>query len=61
MLVESLGGSICVKSKVGKGSTFTVRLLANRVNEIKLEKKVKELTDNRLIQAIAIEFSDLYL
>jgi two-component system sensor histidine kinase/response regulator len=60
LFVETLGGSIYVKSKIGKGSTFTVLLPATRVLENKMKKNLQELTDNRLIQATAIEFSDVY-
>lgn len=61
MLVESMGGSVSVKSKVGIGSTFTVLLPNIKTIESFQEKNLEALSDNRLIQATAIEFSDIYL
>ena len=60
-LVEALDGSISVKSKLGAGSTFTIRLPNYKVQEISREMAFQELTDNRLIRTTAIEFSDIYL
>ncbi len=60
-LVESLNGTIRVQSEVHKGSTFIVTLPI-----IKMKKQSKEFQDglsydNRVMQATAIEFSDIYL
>lgn len=60
-LIELLDGEIMLNSKVGKGSTFTFHLPVGKVKEIKNEHMIKEISDNRLIQATAIEFSDIYL
>lgn len=59
--VEALGGSVSVKSKLGKGTVFTV-LLPNRtvVEEIN-EKSMINLMDKHLMQTTNIELSDIYL
>ncbi|MCX7709333.1 MAG: PAS domain-containing sensor histidine kinase [Clostridia bacterium] len=61
LFVEALGGSISVKSQIGKGSRFTVLLPITRVVESKGRKSSQMISDHRLIQATAIEFSDIYL
>lgn len=61
LLVNILGGQISVKSVVGIGSSFIVLLPDTKVQEDSSEKKLQDLSDNRLIQSIAIEFSDIYL
>lgn len=60
LLVNALDGRISVESDVGKGSSFTVLLPNKKVPECTAEKTLQNLTDNRLIQSIAIEFSDIY-
>jgi signal transduction histidine kinase len=58
-LVDYSGGSINVKSEVGKGSTFTVELPSGQVDE---EICVfRDVADKRLIHETAIEFSDIYI
>jgi signal transduction histidine kinase len=61
LFVEDLGGNISVKSTVGVGSTFSVSLPDKPAAEEYIETSLKEFTDNRITQAIVIEFSDIYL
>ncbi|MCX7749731.1 MAG: PAS domain-containing sensor histidine kinase [Clostridia bacterium] len=60
MFVIAMGGSIRLKSKEKKGSTFTLLFPDQRVED-KSEDMLKEITDNRLIQVAAVEFSDIYI
>lgn len=60
MFVEVMGGEIGLESEVGKGSVFTILLPIEKVKEISIEKMPVEITNQRLIQAKAIEFSDIY-
>ncbi|MBK1812102.1 PAS domain S-box protein [Clostridium sp. YIM B02505] len=60
-LVDVLDGSISVKSKVGKGSTFTVLFPIEKVEEEHNEISMGDLLDNRLVQVTTVEFSDIYL
>ncbi len=59
--VEALNGIISVESTVGAGSTFTVSLPDRLVTEEDAEASKSEFMDSRIIQAIVIEFSDIYL
>lgn len=61
MLVESQCGVITLDSKVGLGSSFNIMFPAKKLKEDPIEKTIKEITDSRLIQATAVEFSDIYL
>ncbi len=59
--VEALNGSISVKSKVGKGSNFTIILPNHKVLEESNLDIATDLMDDRLIQIATVEFSDIYL
>lgn len=60
-LVEGMGGTITVASKVGTGSTFTVILPITKLRNKKSETGSLNLQDNRVMQSAAIEFSDIYM
>ena len=60
MLVDAMDGYIKVESNVDKGSAFTI-LLPDRILADIEEGEVSNIhIDDRLIQGIAIEFSDIY-
>jgi PAS domain S-box-containing protein len=60
-LVEALGGSVSVKSKVGEGSTFSVFLPNEKIVEKNIQESNGDLMDNRLVEVTTVEFSDIYL
>ncbi|MFT9493570.1 PAS domain-containing sensor histidine kinase [Anaerosolibacter sp.] len=59
--VEAMGGSISVASKVGVGSTFTLLLPREKAEEQEARGIQLDTLNERLIHAINIEFSDIYL
>ncbi|EQB86458.1 hypothetical protein M918_14040 [Clostridium sp. BL8] len=59
-LVEMHGGNISVKSKFGEGSEFIIRLPDLRIPENN-EKISASILDEKNINRINIEFSDIYL
>ena len=60
LLVNAMGGKISVDSQIGVGSCFCVELPNLVLSEELNEEALKGSIDNRLIQSIAIEFSDIY-
>jgi signal transduction histidine kinase len=59
--VEALGGSISVKSKVGRGSAFTIQLPNETIIEENDKNQEADLLDTRLVHVTNVEFSDIYL
>ena len=60
LLINSMGGEIKLESEIGKGSTFNVLLPNKKIHE---EEKIGldlNLMDNRLVQTMDIEFSNIY-
>ncbi|MBC2458562.1 PAS domain S-box protein [Clostridium beijerinckii] len=58
--VEAIGGTISLKSKVGRGSAFSIFLPSESIVQEKGESEVVEFSGNRLIQTTHVEFSDIY-
>ena len=61
MLVELMDGEIQLESKENRGTKFSVLLPVERVKENSIDQMAEEILDRRLIQATAIEFSDVYI
>ncbi len=60
MLVDAMGGYIKVESSVEKGSAFTILLPDKILADTETGEVSNVHIDDRLIQGIAIEFSDIY-
>ena len=60
-LLTVLGGTITVESEIGKGTTFNFTLPAKKVKRKNQEFIMSAPHDSRIMQAAAIEFSDIYM
>lgn len=60
LMANAIGGCISFESQVGAGSSFFVELPDMMIGEEQSVETLKELIDTRLIQSIAVEFSDIY-
>jgi signal transduction histidine kinase/PAS domain-containing protein len=60
LLVESMNGGISLCSNVDRGSSFIVTLPADTLEVEELDT-LPELTNNRLIQGMQLEFSNIYI
>jgi two-component system sensor histidine kinase ChiS len=62
-LVEMHGGTICVKSEIGKGSEFIVALPVKTPDTIELQSNMvsKEFSKSKCEENLKIELSDIYI
>lgn len=60
LMANAIGGCISFESQIGAGSSFYVELPDMMIGEEQSVETLKELIDTRLIQSIAVEFSDIY-
>ncbi|WP_291650669.1 PAS domain-containing sensor histidine kinase [Clostridium sp.] len=60
LLINSMGGRIELKSELGKGSKFTI-ILPNKVISTDTKGLDMNLMDNRLVQTMDMEFSNIYI
>lgn len=60
LLVEALGGSICLDSIEGVGTTFRISLPIETVEETENDLIMQNLMENRLVEISNIEFSNIY-
>ncbi len=60
LLVIILEGKIELDSELGIGSTFTITLPIKEKKINEEENKILQASDNRLVNAINVEFSDIY-
>ncbi len=60
LMVNALDGEIFLESEKDKGSNFTIMIPSKKTNERRRENNIQQISDNRLVQSITIEFSDVY-
>jgi len=59
-LTSAMGGTISVESEINHGSTFMLCLPREKVQETECTSMYHDQADDRIMQSVAIEFSDIY-
>lgn len=59
-LITAMGGKISVDSEERKGSLFTITLPVTKLRAKDSSRDMSLMQDHRIIQAVQIEFSDIY-
>jgi signal transduction histidine kinase len=59
-LVDMHGGNITLDSKQGEGCLFIIRLPKRTVPNTEEENDISKVTSRNIVEAISIEFSDIY-
>lgn len=59
-LVDMHGGKITLESKPGEGCLFAISLPKRTLDGIEEEKNINKMTSRNIVEAISIEFSDIY-
>ncbi|MDD4504040.1 MAG: ATP-binding protein, partial [Clostridiaceae bacterium] len=61
LMMDAFNGEILLESESGKGSVFTLMIPSKKVKENIKEWEIQHISDSRIVQSIATEFSDIYL
>ena len=60
LFVTALGGTVSVKSRVGSGTVFTVKLPDKKILQDTQEEGNFDADGKKIIEAVTVEFSDIY-
>ncbi len=61
LLVNAFEGEVLLESEEGQGSIFTLLIPSKKAKKNNGEREIQQITNHRLVEALATEFSDIYL